>query len=153
MKSDTRERARRQLDTQLSRLNGEGRPTTPPKGWIRAIRNALGMSGRQLAARLGVRPQSIDAMEKSEARGKISLETLRRAADALDCTLVYALVPKTSLEDSVRRRARRIAQHDLRRAAHSMALEDQATSDSGTEARIEDYIRNVLKDRDLWNGP
>src|SRR3981081_1654363 len=130
MRSDTRERARRPLDGLLSRLGGKDRPSTPPKGWIRAIRNALGMSGRQLAARLGVRPQSIDAMEKSEARGKISLETLQRAADALDCTLVYALAPKTSLEDSIQRRARRIAQHDLRRVAHSMALEDQATSDS-----------------------
>jgi predicted DNA-binding mobile mystery protein A len=71
----------------------------------------------------------------------------------MDCTLVYALVPKTSLEDMVQQRARKLASHDLRRVAHTMKLEAQETSDADLEARIQDYIRNVLKDRDLWNEP
>jgi predicted DNA-binding mobile mystery protein A len=64
---------------------------------MRAIRDAIGMSGVQLAKKLGVRPQTIEAFERSEATGAIQLKTLRRAAEALDCTLVYALVPKASL--------------------------------------------------------
>jgi predicted DNA-binding mobile mystery protein A len=66
-------------------------------------------------------------LEKSEAIGTISLQTLRRAAEALECTLVYALVPKTSLEDAVTKRARKIALHDLKRVAHTMKLEAQQT--------------------------
>ena len=78
---------------------------------------------------------------------------LRRAVEALDCTLVYALVPNTSLEGAVRERARKIAKRDLDRVAHTMKLEAQGTGDANLEARIEAYIRDVLKERDLWNEP
>jgi predicted DNA-binding mobile mystery protein A len=151
MKSDARQRARQRLDERLLTLKPEDRFHSPPKGWIRAIRDAIGMSGVQLAARLGVRPQTVDSIEKSEAAGSIQLGTLRRAAEALDCTLVYALVPRTSLEDAVERRARKIAIRHLQRVAHTMRLEAQGTGDAGMEARIEAYIRDMIKDRDLWN--
>jgi predicted DNA-binding mobile mystery protein A len=151
MKKDARRRARQRLDERLSALKPVDRIRPPPKGWTRAIRDALGMTGVQLAARLGVRPQTVDALERSEASGSIRLGTLRRAAEALDCTLVYALVPNTSLEDAVDRRARRIAIRDLQRVAHTMKLEAQETGDAGIQARIDDYIRDAVKDRELWN--
>jgi predicted DNA-binding mobile mystery protein A len=151
MKTDARQRARQRLDERLSALKPEDRFHPPPKGWIRAIRDAIGMSGVQLASRLGVRHQTVEAIEKSEATGTIQLNTLRRAAEALDCTLVYALVPKASLEHSVKQRARKIAIRDLQRVAHTMKLEAQGTGDAGMEARIEAYIRDAIKDRDLWN--
>lgn len=153
MENETRSRARRRLDERLSSLKPQERFQPPPKGWIRALRDAIGMSGVQLASRLDVRPQTVDAIEKSEAIGAIQLKTLRRAAEALDCTLVYALVPRTSLEDAVRARARDIAGRDLQRVAHTMKLEAQQTGDSDIEARIEAYIRDVLKNRNLWNEP
>lgn len=111
------------------------------------------MSRTQLASRLRVRPQTVESLEKSEAAGAVQLSTLRRAAEALDCTLVYALVPNTSLENAVKQRARRIAIRDLQRVAHSMKLEAQETGNAGMEARIEAYIREVIKDRDLWEEP
>lgn len=151
MKNDTRQRARQRLDERLSPLKPEERFQPPPKGWIRAIRDAIGMSGVQLASRLGVRPQTVESIEKSEATGTIQLKTLRRAAEALDCTLVYALVPKDSLEDAVSRRARQIAIRDLRRVAHTMKLEAQGTGNADMEARIQAYIRDAIKDRDLWD--
>lgn len=153
MKTDVRRRARQRLDERISGFKPEDRLRPPPKGWIRAIRDALGMTGVQLAARLGVRPQTVEALEKSEASGSIQLSTLRRAAEALDCTLVYALVPNTSLEDAVNRRARKIAIRALQRVAHTMKLEVQETGDAGMEARIEAYIRDAIKDRDLWDEP
>jgi predicted DNA-binding mobile mystery protein A len=109
------------------------------------------MTGVQLASRLGVRPQTVDAIEKSEATGSIQLNTLRRAAEALDCKLIYALIPNTSLEDAVNKRARKLALRDLQRVAHSMKLEAQGTGDADMEARIEAYIRDEIKARDLWN--
>lgn len=153
MKNDTRQRARLRLDERLLPLKPEDRFRAPPKGWVRAIRDALGMTGVQYAKRLGIRPQSVEALEKSEANGAIQLNTLRRAAEALDCTLVYALVPNTSLENAVSARAHAIAMRDLGRVAHTMKLEAQGTGDANLEARIEAYIRGVLKDRDLWNEP
>ncbi len=98
-----------------------------------------------------VRSQSLEDIEKSEALGKIQLETLRRVASELDCTLVYALVPNTSLEEMVRSRARKIALRDLGRVSHTMKLEAQETSDTDLETRIENYIKNILRERDLWN--
>lgn len=151
MKSDARQRARQRLDERLSSLNPQDRFRPPPKGWIRAIRDALGMTGVQLAKRLHVRPQTVEAIEKSEASGSIQLRTLRRAAEAMGCTLVYALVPNSSLENAVHQRARTLAIRDLQRVAHTMRLEAQETSDAGMEARIDAYIRDSIKDRDLWN--
>lgn len=154
MKNDARQRARRRLDERLMALRPTDRFHPPPKGWVRAIRDALGMSGAQLASRLGgIRPQAVDAIEKSEASGTIQLDTLRRAAEALDCTLVYALVPKASFDDAIKQRARKIAMRNLKRVAHTMKLEAQATGNAEDEARIEAYIRDVIKDRDLWNEP
>lgn len=149
----TRKRARTRLDERLDPLRPVGRFAPPPKGWICAIRDALGMTGKQFAGRLNVRPQSVADIEKSEATGSIRLSTLQRAADALGCTLVYALVPKTSLEETVNARARRIALRDLSRVSHTMKLEAQQTGGADLEARIEAYLREVIKDRDLWNEP
>lgn len=152
MKRDIRNKARKRLDERLLPLKPEDRFRAPPKGWIRAIRDALGMTGVQFAAKLGVRPQSVDALEKSEANGSIKLDTLRRAAEALDCTVVYALVPNKSLEEMVRSRARTIAMRDLGRVSHTMKLEAQGTGDADLETRIDAYIRDNLNERDLWSG-
>ena len=151
MKMDIRLRARQRLDGRLGPLKPAERFRAPPKGWVRAIRDALGMTGVQFAKRLRISPQSVEALEKSEASGTIKLDTLRRAAEALDCTLVYALVPNDSLEAAVRTRARKIALRDLARVAHTMKLEAQETGDTALEARIEAYIRDTLRERDLWN--
>jgi predicted DNA-binding mobile mystery protein A len=153
MNSIPKQRARQRLDERLLALKPEDRFHAPPKGWLRAIRDAVGMTGVQFAKRLGIRPQSVEALEKSEATGAIQLKTLRRAAEALDCRLVYALVPNDSLSAMVDARARKLAMHDLGRVAHTMKLEAQGTSDDDLEARVAAYIRDVLKDRDLWREP
>lgn len=153
MKTEARKRARERLDERLAPLKPGERFRAPPKGWVRAIRDALGMSGVQYARRLRVRPPSVAALEASEENGTIQLKTLRRAAEALDCTLVYALVPNDSLEGAVRARARKIALRDLGRVAHTMKLEAQETPDGATDERLEAYIRDKVKERDLWDEP
>jgi|SRR5664279_2009060 len=113
MKNDTKARARQRLDERLQPLQPVDRFRPPPRGWVRAIRDALGMTGVQFASRLKIRPQSVEALERSEATGAIQLKTLRRAAEVLDCTIVYALVPNSSLEDAVRARARTASSREL----------------------------------------
>ena len=109
------------------------------------------MSSQQLAKRLGVKQPSVVALEQSEAKGTIELATLRRVAEALDCTLVYALVPNKPLETIVRDRARIL----LRRRApveHSMLLEDQAVSAKDSQARLDEFVREMNPSR-LWDEP
>lgn len=144
--------ARKNLDRRLDVFRPADRLMPPGKGWIRAIRDAIGMTGMQLALRLGVKPQSVADMERSEATGTIRIDSLRRAAEALDCTLVYALVPNRSLESMVEQRARAIAREALSRVGHTMSLEDQAVADGDAEARLDDYIRDHVRLRDLWAG-
>ena len=90
--------ARAQLDARFREFGPGKRYAPPVRGWIKAIRDALGMSMEQLAERLKIKQPSLATLEKSEAKGTIELATLRRVAEALDCTLVYALVPNKPLE-------------------------------------------------------
>ncbi len=151
MMNSRRRIARQHLDERMSAFKPEKRFAVPPKGWIRAIRDALGMSALQLGTRLGVKPQSVADVEKSESYGTIQLKTLRKAAEALDCTLVYALVPNSSLEGAVQTRAREIASKELARIWHTMDLEAQGLSKAKREAQIDEYIRENLRERDLWD--
>ncbi|HEY3824305.1 MAG TPA: mobile mystery protein A [Bryobacteraceae bacterium] len=122
----------------------------PLRGWVRAIREALGMSTAQLARRAGVRQPSIVALEQSEALDTIEIKTLRRIAEALDCKLIYALVPNKPLEQTVRERARLFARRRLDPIEHSMALEDQKVPRKETEALIDEIIRET-NPRRLWD--
>lgn len=151
MKPSIRQRALGRLDERLNAIGPADRFTPPPKGWVRAIRDAIGMTGVQFARRLGVTPQAVSALERSEANGTIQIDKLRRAAEAMDCTLIYAIAPRQSLEAMVDQRARAIALSALRRVSHSMALEDQRV-DRDFEARVQNFIDTALRDRDLWEG-
>lgn len=143
--------ARRRLDERLSALPSPQVFAPPRKGWIRAIRDALGMTAAQLGARLSMRPQSVYDIEQSEALGLIQLNTLKKAAAALNCTLVYALVPNKPLSKLVDERARVLAEQALASIEHSMALEGQSTGKAGRAQRLRDYIEESVRERDLWN--
>jgi predicted DNA-binding mobile mystery protein A len=151
MKPDIRNRARKRLDEKFAAFRPVERFAHPPKGWIRAIRDALGMSLRQLAERIGMSPQAVNYLEESEANGTIQLKTLKRVAEAMDCVVIYAVVPKASLTEMVDRRAREIALRALGRVSHSMALEDQQV-DRDLEERIQRYIASAVTDRNLWDS-
>lgn len=98
---------REQLDHSLAKLKPLGQTVRPVQGWLRAIRTGLGMSGVQLAGQLGVTPPRVVEMEKSEVEGAISLKVLERAAEAMGCVLVYALIPRAgTLEQTVRDQAK-----------------------------------------------
>ena len=101
------------------------------------------MSTAQLAQRLRIKQPSLVALEQSEAKDTIELATLRRVAAALDCTLVYALVPNKPLEKMVRDRARTFARQRREHVEHSMLLEDQKVSTKNAQARLDDIIREI----------
>src|SRR3569623_2932808 len=100
---------------------------------------------------MGMTALSVAGLEKAEVDGKIQLVSLRRAAEALDCVVGFALVPRTSLNTMVDERARTLAVRGLDRVSHSMALEDQRV-DRDQESRIANYIATSLRARDLWES-
>ena len=136
--------ARKQLDKRLNILQKVDILARPPRGWIKAIREALGMTTAQLAKRLGVSQPRVLAIEKAESLGTIKLDTLERAAQALDCRLVYTLVPRKPLESLVEDRARTLASKRLRAASHSMALEDQRVEKADEQEHLERLVQKLL---------
>lgn len=122
----------------------------PAGGWIKAIREALGMSGDQLARRLGVTRFAVRSLEQQERDEGIRLSSLRRAAEALDCRLVYAFVPNKSLENMVGDRAELVARRRLAGVQQTMALEDQALEDDELDAQTARLARTLTNSRDLW---
>lgn len=106
------------------------------------------MSARALGQRLGVTGQAIHAMESSEADGKIQIETLRRAAEAMGCDLVYAIIPRNSLQQFRDEQAERIAREQIHATAVTMALEDQATAFD--EALVAHHARELSETGRVW---
>ena len=144
MRAQERAMARKQLDKRLNRLNNMDTLARPPRGWIKAIREALGMTTAQLAKRLGVSQPRVLGIEKAEVSGSIKLESLERAARALDCRLVYALVPRKPLESLVEDRARNLAKKRLHATSHSMALEDQRVDQVDEQEHLERLVQKLL---------
>lgn len=140
---------RRQLDEGLTGLRGLGRL---PRGYIREIRDALEMSSYQLADRLGVSQSTVMDMEASERNGTITIKSLERAAAALGCKLVYALVPNDSLEQIVTKQAKLRARELSSSVFRTMALEQQATETSEQNSLIDELADDLLRKgkRELW---
>ena len=142
-----------QLDATLARLACMRDVQRPAKGWLRAIREALGMSGRQFARRLGVSAPWITALEKKELTGSVTINTMRQAAESLDCVFVYAVIPRESLEAIVRKRAEVLAEKRLARVSHSMLLEAQQLSDTEQQKALASEVDALLWDmpKELWD--
>jgi predicted DNA-binding mobile mystery protein A len=128
----------------------------PPKGgWIAAIREALGMGTGQLAKRMGVDPTAIAHLETREAAGKITVESLRRAAEAMDSKLVYAIVPNQSLHGTLQAQARRVARARMGRVGHTMNLEAQNVENDEAAQQEADLTSRLLSEwpRSIWEDP
>ena len=145
----------RHLDKGFTSFRPLVKSSPPPKGWLRAIRNALGMTTAQYARRLGVSQPRIIELEKSETQGSVTLRTLQRAAEALGCRLVYALVPDRPLANVVHERADLVARRQLASVEHIMRLEDQVVEDKKARQElqrqsIEELLRRPAR---LWDDP
>ena len=145
MRPSDRASARRQLDKRLSTLGNIDVLTPPPRGWVKAIREALGMTSAQLAKRMGVSQPRVFTLEQAETRGAITLDSLERAAHALDCRLVYALVPRQPLNALIEERARLLAHKRLATASHTMSLEDQGIDKADESEQFSQLVRQITE--------
>ena len=135
---------REQLDDTLSSFSTIASINRPMKGWIRAIRDALGMNMRQFADRLGVSKSRIPRIEQDEITGSLTLKTMNRVADKLDCVFVYGFVPRTSLDNTVRKQASIVAQRRMNRLMHTMNLEAQGLSSKNAKKAFSNMIDEII---------
>jgi len=142
--------ARRHLAERFRRVRPLVTEQRPAHGWVRAIRDALGMSSPELARRMDVNTSTVTKIERSEANGSVKLESLQRVADALDCDFVYFFVPRQDLGDMVQARAREKAVQVLGPVAHHGRLEDQTVSDADREAQVDELAARFIDVRGLW---
>jgi predicted DNA-binding mobile mystery protein A len=145
MRTEDRAMARKNIDRRLAALADPQTLARPPRGWIKAIREALGMTSQQLAQRMGVSQPRISEIEKQEMASSLTLDTLQRAANALDCQLVYALVPRESLNTLVQKRAEKVARTRVKAASHSMALEGQGVDNVDTAEQLDALIKKLTE--------
>ena len=118
--------------------------SVPPGGWLRSIRESLGRSLRAQAEIAGISSVTLTKSERSEAEDRISLAQLRKLAAALDCELVYGLVPKKPLHEMIEDRAELLAKQEILGVAHSMSLEDQRPSDAFIQRQIDERRKELL---------
>lgn len=141
-----------QTDAMLASWRDARLSARPQGGWARAVREALGMTAAALARRLGMSHAGVRKLERNEAEDAITLASLRKLANALDCELQYALVPRTSLEQTLKNRAVQIARERLRPVSHSMSLEDQSVETSSSQLQLELLAKEILDGsrREFW---
>ena len=153
MKAKNTNIAREQLDKTLDTFYPLMQIAPPRKGWIRSIRNALGMSGEQLARRLGTNKQRVSRIEYDEKLGKVTINTLRGVAEAMDCEFVYGFIPKQSLDKTVRKQARSVAEKRMARSDQMMRLENQELSADEKSKALNNIITDIINTmpRSLWD--
>lgn len=118
-------------------------------GWISYMRGALGMTLKNLAKILDVSIPTVAQSERREMEGKVSLETLRKMATAMECEFVYAFIPKKDLKTTLEKKAFEKASLILKSADTHMTLEDQKV-EGDINKRIERLAKKLLEKGDVW---
>lgn len=146
--------AAQQLDRRFDAMRPAiGQMARPSRGWVRALRDALGMTSAQLGKRMGVSQPRITELEKAELHGNITLKSLERAAEALGCRVVYALVPMQPLTQTLDERAQTVARKQLASVDQTMRLEAQGVDDGERHRQAIQHLTSELLRRParLWD--
>ena len=149
-KSERAVQARRELDRKFDAANIGPIRARPRGGWIRAIRAGLGMSQEALAARLHIAKPSLAKLEKNELNDTISIGKLAEVARAMDCELVYVLVPNSSLDRTVQKQAEQVAARTLAYVDTTMGLEDQSVGHDHRAEQLAAQARKVIEANRQW---
>lgn len=143
-----------QIDRYLAGFDPLKQLPMPKQGWVKYIRNALGMTTEQLAMRLGVSRRRVVMIEQAEVQDATTLKTLKQTAQAMNCKLVYAIIPKTSIRQILEEQARKFVLKHLKDVSHHMDLEAQSVKDKkAIEAQVEDLVQQYLSKslKTIWD--
>ena len=130
-RADRHQETRRKLDEILLAFRVARTAAGERTGWLREVRQAVGIPVEEIARRLGVCRWEVFRLEKSEIESRIMMGTLRRAAEALDCDLVYALTPRQGTLEELA-----TEQRAAREQAREAALEIVRTEEKEREAKV-----------------
>lgn len=143
-----------QLDQKLKPFQKTEIVLVPDKGWIHTIRTTLNMTMAQLGDKLGITKQGVKKIEESEAKGSISINSLKEVGNVLELKLVYGFVPKEGTIDSlISFKAEKLARKIVLRTNQNMKLEDQGISDEKIKASIIDLANDIKREmrKSLWD--
>jgi predicted DNA-binding mobile mystery protein A len=138
---------RRALDRRLAGLD-EAIGFPPGRGWIRTIRDALGMTTFDLATRMGRSQPRASQLERAEMNGSIKLGSLQRAAAAMQCRLFYVFVPEEPLVSIVRRQARAKATAELESVHFGTGRDGEVPDPAGLEDQDQDQDQDEIDEMD-----
>ena len=138
----------RALDKKTSDLKSANNIVPRTSGWIKTVREAIGMTVSQLAARLGVTQPRITKMESNEDNLKLS--TMKKAAKAMNCEFVYYFKPKTTFQNLVDEQAQKKAAEVLKTVNVNMALENQEIAE---DEAVKDFATDLIntKIKQIWD--
>ncbi|MDP4223441.1 MAG: mobile mystery protein A [Bacteroidota bacterium] len=143
-----------QLDAKILQLKKIENLVIPSSGWVYSIRQALGMSMRQLGNRMGITPQSVKEIEEREQNEAISIKVLRQFGKSLNLKLIYGFIPQSgTLEDIIEKRANELAMEIVNRTSISMKLEDQENNPSRIQKAIKEKANEIKTEmpKYLWD--
>ncbi len=142
-----------QLDRKLEPFQKTEMVLVPDKGWVNTIRTTLNMTMAQLGTKLGVTKQGVKKIEESEAKGSISINSLKEVGDVLELKLVYGFVPKDgTIDNLIKNKAQTLARKIVLRTNQNMKLEDQGISDEKIKQSIVDLATEIKREmrKSLW---
>jgi predicted DNA-binding mobile mystery protein A len=127
----------------------------PPEGWLRTMRKALGMSGAQLARKMGVSRALISQTENNEVSGSVTMKTMQTMAEAMGCRFVYAVLPPKGkeTEDVILAQAMKWARRAVEHANTHMALENQSVPKGPSGDQLQRLARQLASEMapGFWN--
>lgn len=131
----------------------KSRKPVPPRGWIHFIRTSLGMTLEQLGRRLNLPKSNVSQIQSHEVSGTVTLNTLKKVAEALDCEFYYAFLPKSSLRETVKKQAQRYARKHLESVSVTMALEAQDVAEGVKREQFEELVEELVRtgNRRIWD--
>lgn len=138
----------RALDKKTFDLKSAKNIVPQSSGWIKTVREAIGMTVSQLATRLGVTQPRITKMESNEDNLKLS--TMKKAAEAMNCEFVYYFKPKTTFQNLVDEQAQKKAAEVLKTVNVNMALENQEIAE---DEAVKDFASDLIntKIKQIWD--
>jgi predicted DNA-binding mobile mystery protein A len=145
--------ARQQYQRIVDDATNHAPPPVPREGWLQTVRKALGMSGSQLATKMGVTRARVAQAERAELEGGATIKSMQAFAEAMGCRFVYAVVPPKHIEDLIAAQARKKAEALVGVASKHMALESQTLPDKKIAEEIERLTRDIARDMasDFWS--
>ena len=138
-----------QVERRLKTIRTAFTETRVRPGWIKYMRQALGMTLQKLAERSQISKATVAQAERREAQGKITIETLKKMANAMECEFVYAFIPKNTIQSLLKEKAMEKAKRILLKADTHMTLEDQQVQQE-MKARIESLANTLIEEGDVW---